>query len=73
MSKREKGQPEDTTGCGGAGSCGSSKEGFKPQGGKENKGGNAPRQDGKNSIGKVEAYEVGGWKMEDSLPGEKHG
>ena len=70
--KKEKSQPHDTTGEGGAGSAGSSKEGFKPSG-KENKGGQAARQDGVNHKDHVNAFEVGGWKHHHSEPGEKKG
>jgi hypothetical protein len=55
--KREKSQPEDTTGKGGSGSSGISKEGFKPHKSGDNKAGNAPRQDGKNSKAGTESHD----------------
>jgi hypothetical protein len=45
--------------------AGPGKQSFVPKGGKENKGGNAPRQDGKNSDKKVQSREHL-WKESDS-------
>ena len=55
----EKGQPKDTT------NTGPGKQSFTPKGGKENKGGNAPRQDGKNHTDKVNAGDHN-WKLKHS-------
>lgn len=60
MAKLEKGHPKDTT------DTGAGKESFKPTGGKENKGGNAPRQDGKNNMKGPEAHSEAGWKQHHS-------
>lgn len=61
--KRVGSQPKDTT------NSGTGKEKFKPSG-SENKGGQSPRQDGKNHTGRVASGDHL-WQYKHSLPGEK--